>query len=357
MKLALITDTHWGVRGDSKEFLDHMIEFYRKVFFPELRKRGIKRIIHLGDIVDRRKYINFVTLKALKEEFIEAAEQAGIEEDILIGNHDIPYRNTNSINAMKETFGKYHHIRLYENPETIEIDGCKILMMPWINPTNYQECFDAMKNTEASIMFGHLEIKGFEMYRGLPSHDGFDPSLFDKFDAVYSGHYHKKSSNGNIHYLGAPYEMTWSDYDCPRGFHIFDTETKEVEYIRNPNRMFHKLWYNDSDKKFEDLISQDFDYIKDTYVKVIVSTKNNPYWFDQWLAKIYAAKPIDVSVVEDHRNMHRLDDAEILNNTEDTLTILKKYVAGVETRVDKKDLDNLILTLYHEAIEVSVEEE
>ena len=58
MKIALITDTHFGARNDSLLFLDFFRKFYENIFFPTLKERGIKEIIHLGDVVDRRKFIN-----------------------------------------------------------------------------------------------------------------------------------------------------------------------------------------------------------------------------------------------------------------------------------------------------------
>lgn len=349
MKTAIITDTHWGIRQDSREFLDYFIRFYSEIFFPEIDKRGIKTIFHLGDIVDRRKYINYVTLRALRIHFIEETEKRGIETHIIVGNHDIPYRNTNEVNAIRETFSNSKHIHLYADPTDIEIDGCKIILMPWINSGNSEESFKSMKNSKAEIMFGHLEIKGFEMYRGMPSHEGYEPSTFNKFDIVASGHFHKKSHSGNIHYLGAPYQMTWSDYDDPRGFHIFDTSTREFEYIQNPIHMFHKVWYNDESKESEDILNKDFSYLKDTYVKVIVLAKTNPYWFDLWMNKIYESQPIEVTIVEDHRNMDTLSDEDIVESAEDTLTVLMKYVSSLETRANKSDLDKLMRALYSEA--------
>lgn len=356
MKAAIITDTHWGVRSDSREFLDYFIRFYSEIFFPEIDRRGIKTIFHLGDIVDRRKYINFVTLRAMRIHFMEEAEKRGIETHIIVGNHDIPYRNTNEINAIRETFSNCKHIHLYADPTDIEVDGCKILLMPWINNANSDESFKAMRESKAEIMFGHLEIKGFEMYRGMPSHEGYEPALFDKFDVVASGHFHKKSHYGNIHYLGAPYQMTWSDYDDPRGFHIFDTDSREFEYIQNPNHMFHKVWYNDESKVSEDVLNKDFSHLKNTYVKVIVQSKTNPYWFDLWMNKVYEAQPLEVTIVEDHRNMDTLSDEDIVESAEDTLTVLMKYVASLETKADKTDLDKLMRSLYTEAINMETGE-
>lgn len=352
MKFAVITDTHFGAREANRAFLDYFVKFYREVFFPELKARGIKRVFHLGDIVDKRKYINFVILNSLRKEFIEAAKADGIELDIIVGNHDIPYRDTNEINAINEAFQNYDHIRLYSTPEEIDVDGLKILMMPWINNKSVNHDMEVIKNSTAPVMFGHLEIKGFEMYRGLPSHSGFDASVFDKFEVVASGHFHKKSVSGNINYLGAPYQITWSDYNCPRGFHIFDTDTKSFEYIRNPYDMFHKVFYDDEGKTLEELLSKDYSFLANTFVKVVVRNKTNAYWFDTWLEKIYTVGPQDVSIVDDHRHMDTLSDDDLMHEAEDTLTILTKYVANMELKVNKEALDNLMRDLYNEAMDL-----
>lgn len=354
MKVAIINDTHFGARSDSREFNDYFLRFYREIFFPELDKRKINTLFHLGDIVDRRKYINFTTLNSLRINFIEEAEKRNIDMHFVIGNHDIFYRNTNNINAMQETFSRHKNVHLYSEPTEIEVDGCKILFMPWINNTTLSSSIDAMNNTKAQILFGHLEIKGFEMYRGVSIQDGLDASVFGKFDIVASGHFHKKSHKGNIHYLGAPYQITWSDYDDHRGFHIFDTDTREFEYIINPFHMFHKVLYNDKDTTIENLLAKDFSHLKNTYVKVIIQNKENPYWFDLWLNKIYFVQPIEVTIVEDHQNMDTLSDEDILSHAEDTMTVLLKYVKNLETRVDNVELEKLMRALYTEAINLEL---
>ena len=87
--IAIINDTHFGARNDSPIFLDHFMEFWEKTFFPILEDRGIKRIIHLGDFLDRRKYVNFHTLNQVRTRFLEPLHNMGIEMDITLGNHDV----------------------------------------------------------------------------------------------------------------------------------------------------------------------------------------------------------------------------------------------------------------------------
>jgi len=201
---------------------------------------------------------------------------------------------------------------------------------------------------------GHLELAGFEMYRGSPVSHGDDRGLFGRFDMVLSGHYHHRSSAGNIHYLGSHAEFTWSDYDDPKGFHILDTETRELAFIENPFKMFRKMWYNDKDITTEALLDRDFSKYAGAYVKLIVQGKDNPFAFDLFTTKLYEANPIEVVIVEDHRNMDTIDENDLLNEAEDTLTILSKYIGTLETSVDTKELDNLMHSLYNEAMKMEV---
>lgn len=351
MKVALITDTHWGVRNDSQVFLEYYKKFYTECFFDYLDKHDIKSIIHLGDIVDRRKYINFVTLRALKDIFVDPCSQRDIDLHVIIGNHDIPYRNSNNINAMREVFehGSNQIIKFYDSPTDINVGGLDIALVPWINPENEVETMNFLKNTKSQVCLGHLELIGFEMMRGMKQTHGYETKPFEKFDLVCSGHYHHKSKSGNINYLGAPYEMTWSDYQDPRGFHILDTETRELEFIRNPYSMFYKIWYDDEDKEQNQVIPDNYDMYTNTYVKVIVTSKTNPYWFDLMLDKLYKANPANVSIVDDNKNMDQLKEEEIIDEAEDTMTIMNKYLNNVEINVPRNDLSKLLQSLYSEA--------
>lgn len=351
MKIAIVTDTHFGARNDNRAFMEYFRKFYENIFFPHLLENNITRVFHLGDIVDRRKYISYTTLHDFHNIFIRPLIENNIELDCLVGNHDIPFRNTNSINAMNELFGHHSNainLRFYDSPAEVDVDGLKIAMIPWINHTNYNDTMEFINKTNAQFLFGHLELNGFEMYRGMKNDHGMATDIFSKFDTVCSGHFHHKSSSGNIHYLGNPYEMTWNDFNDERGFHILDTETRELEFIRNPYRMFHKYVYDDKETEYkvEDL---DFNSYNNTIVKVIVKSKTNPYIFDLVMDKIYASNPSNVSIVDDNRNMDMISDEEIVNEAEDTLTSLRKYINMIETDVEKSKIDSLITTLYTEA--------
>ena len=353
MKIALITDTHWGARGDSLTFLRFFKKFYNNVFFPYLEEHNIKTCIHLGDVVDRRKFINFKILNDLRVNFIDRLWKMGVDTHIIIGNHDTFHKNTNDINSVEEIFTTAEgsvEPWMYSSPKEVDFDGLGIVMMPWINEDNYGECMKMIQNTQCQILMGHLEIQGFEQHIGSWNNMGLEARIFDKFDMVMSGHFHHKSDNGTVYYLGNPYEITWSDYKDPRGFHIFDTETRKLEFIQNPYRMFHKVFYDDSEETFESLTKKDYSEYEDTYVKLVVEKKTNPFWFDTVMDKLYSVNVADLVVVENFTDFDIGDD-EIIDEAQDTLTILSKYVGTLNVE-NKKELDDLMRSLYTEALTV-----
>jgi len=355
MKIALITDTHWGIRNDSPVMLSQMKKFLDEVFFPVIDRDNIDTVIHLGDLVDRRKYINYVTAKRLRDDFLEPLRQRDIDVHIIAGNHDTYFKNTNDVNSLRELLdGKYYNFNIYDNvaAEMIFEDKTKIFMLPWICDENREQCMKAIDETTAPILMGHLELNGFEMYRGQVNEHGDDPKLFDKFDLVCSGHYHTRSSRSNIHYLGTPAQYTWSDYGDTKGFYVLDTETRGLTFIENPYKIFYKFHYDDINKQMDEVIVFDAAQYKDTYVKVIVKNKTNPYWFDLVIDKIEKAGPADIQIVEDHLNLNLEDDTDIVNEAEDTITIIRKFVDSMNVNTDKKRVENIIQSLYIEAHEI-----
>ena len=354
MKVAVITDTHWGARNDNAAFLEYFKMFYENVFFPTLDERGIKHVLHLGDLTDRRKYINYVTAKSLEEHFMVPLNERDITLDVIAGNHDTYYKNTNEINSLRQLYGqtRFDNINIHwKDCHDVKFeDGCHVLMVPWICQDNHDVIMTQLKETKAQIVMGHFEIAGYEMMKGQLCDHGLNRETFKKFDAVYSGHFHHPSTHSNITYLGAPYEMNWSDYDGKRGFHIFDTETREMEFIPNPYRMFHKIVYDDVDMTIEDVAQLDTSDLTNTFIKVIVKNKGNPYIFDLFLDRLQQSNAADIKVVEDHMNLDAVDESELLDEAQDTMTILKQYVQNLELKGDKDKVEKFLRELYNEAI-------
>ncbi len=347
-RIAVLGDTHIGARNDSPIFDAFFKKFYQDVFFPYIEQHDIKHVIQLGDVFDRRKYVNFNVLKSAKQYLFERLNNYNTL--MLVGNHDTFYKNTNSVNSPDLILREYNSITTISNPKEYIIDGTKILFVPWICPENEAEVFEAINNTQAQICCGHFEISGFEMYKGSIIDHGIDKKVFSKFDIVLSGHYHHKSTQHNITYCGTPYELTWSDYNDQKGFHVFDTDTRTLEFVPNPMVMFVKYHYDDKDKSFEDILLDDFSVYKDTMVKVIVRNKLNPDWFDILLDKLEKAGTLDIQVVDDHYNVNLENDKDIVDEAQDTLTILNNYIETIQISADKKQLEHLMRSLYSDAL-------
>ena len=226
--------------------------------------------------------------------------------------------------------------------------------MPWITESNRTEAMEAITKPKASILMGHLELSGFQMFRGSISDHGMDRNVFDKFDKVFSGHYHHRSTIGNVTYVGAFGEYNWSDYNDPRGFNIFDTSSKVLEFVRNPYRMFRLAKYDDADDPniIEKIQKSDFSMYKDCYVKLVVVNKTNPFAFDMLFDSIYKVGPIDITIVEDPTVLlDNEEDAEV-DEAEDTTTILRKYIDGLTLPVDSSRMKQFMLDVYRESLQV-----
>ncbi|MDP7368469.1 MAG: metallophosphoesterase [Candidatus Pacebacteria bacterium] len=347
MKIALLSDSHFGARNDNLNFNEYFYKFYENIFFPTLKERGISTCIHMGDVVDRRKYINFRIAFDFRSRFVSQFKKFGIDLHVIIGNHDTYYKNTSEINSMDELVGR-DRVWIYSEPQVVEFDDTPILFMPWINANNYSTAVKFLNTPNTDLLMGHLEINGFQMHRGQYSDSGYEKELFRKFDTVLSGHFHHKSDDGQIYYLGSPYEMTWSDYDSPKGFHIFDTGTRELERIVNPYTLFEKIYYDDSESSFGD--KYDMSSFKDKYVKLIVVNKKDLYGFDKFVDRLLVADAHDVKIIEDFSELDATNVSDdIVENTEDTMTLLEKYVDELDVTLDKTRLKNTMKSLYNEA--------
>jgi DNA repair exonuclease SbcCD nuclease subunit len=344
-KVAIITDTHLGARDGRAVFHDFFEKFYRDVFFPTCKQYGVVDVLHGGDLFDRRKYIDYFSLKRSKDYFFSKMEESGMKMYTLVGNHDIPYRNTLSANSPELLLTEYKSIIPISSPKVINV-GVDVAMIPWICADNYDESTKLIKTTAAPVCLGHFEIKGFAMYRGMESHEGFDTGMFKRFDLVMSGHYHHRSSRDNIHYLGNPYEITWQDCADTRGFHILDTEKMTLEFIKNPYTLFERVIYDDVAN-----IVPDVTKLKEKFVKLVVQKKTDYYKFDLFLDKLYNCGAHDIKISEDLAEISQ-EELDEKVDIEDTLSILEHFIQESDASVDKSKLTTYVKNLYTEAINV-----
>lgn len=342
MKLAIINDSHFGVRNDSKIFLDHQRDFFQNIFFPRLEHEGIRTVLDLGDLFDRRKFISFHIFKEVKEFFFDELQSRDIEFHSIVGNHNTFYKNTNEVNSLDLLLDKYQNVHIYvHDPVELKFDSIKIGMVPWITSSNQKKCMDFIQNTDVDILMGHFDIQGFEMIRGIKSKHGLTKKMLSRFNAVYSGHYHHPSKQDNIEYLGAQYEMNWSDAGGKRGFRILDTKTRELKWIRNPVQIHHTIQYDET--QFGNL---DLEQFRNKYVRVIVQKKFPK--FEDHMSQLQQVEPFDLKILSEYESLTYYEEDQTIE-TKSTLDFFKSFVDNLETELDKEKILSILESLYMEA--------
>jgi DNA repair exonuclease SbcCD nuclease subunit len=324
---------------------DHFKLFYENVFFPYLEENNIKVVIDMGDTFDNRRNIDLWSLEWAKENYYNKLRDLGITVHTIVGNHTAYYKNTNTVNSVNLLLSEYKNVIVYSEATEVKLDKLKVLFIPWINQENYESTVKLIKKVSCKCAMGHLELNGFRAHRGHVMEDGMGCELFEKFERVYSGHYHTRSDNGKIFYLGNPYEMFWNDVNDTRGFHIFDTDTLTHTPVNNPYKLFYNVYYEDTPYQMFDATEY-----ANKIVKVIVRKKTNPKSFEKFIDKLYSSGIQELKIVE---NFDIIENEEFsVEETENTLSILNRYIDESEIEFDKSLIKNLLQELYQKACEV-----
>ena len=343
MKVAIITDTHYGARKGSKFLHDYFEKFYDDVFFPTLEAEGINTVIHMGDAFDSRKSIDYQSLEWAKRVVFDRLKKYDVH--MIVGNHDCYYKNTNDVNSPELLLQTYSNIKTYSKVTEVTIHNLNVLFIPWINAENFEDTINSIKISNSKCTMGHLELNGFRAHRGHIMEEGMDGKLFEKFDRVFSGHYHTRSDDGRIFYLGNPYEMFWNDVNDTRGFTIFDTETLTHTPVNNPYKLFYNIYYEDTNHKLFNTTEY-----KNKIVKVIVRKKSSPKEFQKFIDKLYRSEVQDLKIVENFAIVEN-EDFDI-EEDENTISILNRYIDEAEIEFDKGIVKNIFRDLYRQACEV-----
>jgi len=345
MKIAIITDQHFGARKGSKDFHSYFKKFYDNVFFPYLEEHKIDTVIDMGDTFDNRRSIDLWSIDWAKENYFDRLQEMGITLHSIVGNHTAYYKDTNEVNTIDLLLKEYTNITTYSETTSIEVGGLNILLVPWINEENKEASLGLIKASQAPVAMGHLELNGFVATAGHVMDHGMDMDPFKKFKKVYSGHYHTRSNVGNIYYLGNPYEMFWNDCQDTRGFTIFDTETLEQTPINNPYRLFYKVYYEDHNYKLFNTKE-----LKNKIVKLIVRKKTDQKQFEKFIDKLYSTGILELKIIENYV----LNESEdfVAEEDENTMSTLNRYIDDSDFECDKNIIKGILQKIYAEACEV-----
>ena len=345
MKVAIITDQHFGARKGADYVHKYFKKFYEDVFFPTIESEGITTVIDMGDTFDNRRNIDLASLEWSKKVYFDRLKSMKVKLHSIVGNHTAYYKDTNEVNTIDLLLKEYNNIITYSSTTEVKFDKLKVLFVPWINSENHNDTLNLIKKSKCKVAMGHLELNGFTATPGHTMEHGMDSKPFNKFEKVYSGHYHQRSDDGKVFYLGNPYEMFWNDVNQTRGFHIFDTDTLEHTPINNPYKLFHNIYYQDQNYKLFDARE-----LKNKIVKVIVRQKTDQKQFEKFIDKLYSSGIQELKIIENFQ-LQESDDFEV-EDTENTIGILNRYIDESDFEGDKTMIKGILQKIYAEACEV-----
>lgn len=272
--------------------------------------------------------------------------------DIIPGNHDVVYKNTNDLCSLKELMGHYmNNVNIVMEPKVMNYGNLKFALIPWINAENYADTMKFVKKCKADMVGGHFEFEGFEMHKGAVNTHGMSTKEFERFELVLSGHFHTKSHKGNIHYLGSQMEFNWGDCEDKKYFHVIDTETRAMTPVLNPLTLFEKVLYNDEKMSYNEYPVES---MQNKFVKVVVIKKTDLFGFDRFIDMIQQVKVHELKIAEDFAEYLGDSVADEKVSVEDTTQLLDSYIEAVETDLSKDRLKNIMRGLYVEASNMEI---
>lgn len=241
-KFALLGDLHMGTKNDDP-WTEEIIRTFCKWFTDDCKKKGIKYCLQAGDWFDVRKGVSQRTMQFVREEIVPMFQEAFDLTYVIVGNHDMRLKEFITPNSCREVLDQYDGFRIIEKPESIFVEGVCVDMIPWMCKSNYTEIMEFIKNSSSQHCMGHFELKNFYYYRGLKS-SGEDPEFLEKYEHVWSGHFHTISNGGNVQYLGTPYTITLGDAGDNRGYWVYDTDESAISFHQNPVTYHHRVYFD-----------------------------------------------------------------------------------------------------------------
>lgn len=339
-QFAILGDCHFGTANSSLIHHEYMKKFF-KDFFSYVDDHGIKFVLQLGDLFDVRKYINTWSLNFFKQEFHEQLVKRDMHMYVLLGNHDIFYRESLQISSVEEVLRDYpQYYTIIKEPTEINICGTSILAVPWVCKENVDQVNAAIANSKSKYCAGHFEFDGFELFKGQLAKTDYSHDGYKKFKKVISGHYHHMSSKDNVMYTGTPYELTWQDCNTTKGFFVYNGKTFTL--VENVHRLYSSFKLSTTD------ITEDI--IRDKYVKILVDVALAPKERDAMLDRIYSMKPHDVKLIENNVDTVSTSST-VYTPTTSISDIITDYVKNVSVgdNIDKQHLSSIMMSLYVEA--------
>lgn len=340
-KIAILGDTHFGAGNANLLTHQYMKKFFAD-FFNYIDTNNIKSIIQLGDLFDVRKHINTWSLNFFREVFLKPVIERDLKVYVLLGNHDIFYRESLQISSVEEVLTPYSEwFTLIKEPADYFIEDQSFLIVPWVCKENIDSVSSAIQNSKSEYCAGHFEFNGFELFRGQPAKTNYSHDGYSKFKKVFSGHFHHMSSKDNVLYTGTPYELTWQDCDTTKGFFVLDGD--DLELVETRHKLFSFFSLSDYDTIPEEIV-------RDRHVKIKIDVALEPKKRDSLSDMLYSMKPHSLKFIEKKIDVSDAEDIQY-EKSASISDLIKDYVTNIniDASLDKDVLIDKLIGVYIEA--------
>lgn len=344
-KILIIGDLHIGVKNNSEVMMNYQRNFFQNELFPYIKENNITHVIQLGDTLDKRKTIDFVTSAFLIKEWLSWFDENEVELYSIIGNHDTYYKNTNEISGIKQYESLFKRVHIVDSPTVLKTKWADYHLIPWICPENKDSVTEYISNIEgedfrSTFICGHFELAGFNINKNFISKSGsIDTKLLEDSPAyaIFSGHYHTPSQNKHIVYVGTPYQLTWNDYGDEKRFFVID-ESNIPQIVKTNCQLFYKIVYNPG------MTVNEIELPRNAFVKLLVSDSDTLLdVFVNELTEKYNLSQCQVIDISEHteESEQELENLEL----DDPFHIMMKSIESIED----KFVANELLSIYKEA--------
>lgn len=342
-KLAILGDQHFGASGSNVLVHQYMRKFYAD-FFDYVDTNNIKTVLQLGDMFDVRKHINTWTLSFFREVFLKPVIERDMHVIVLLGNHDIFYRESLQISSVEEVLTPYQEwFTIVKESADYMIEDQSFLIVPWVCKENLDRVNTAIAESKSEYCAGHFEFNGFELFRGQPAKTNYSHEGYSKFEKVFSGHYHHMSSKDNVLYTGTPYELTWQDCGTTKGFFVLDDGS--LELVETKHTLFSYITLSDyADHRIPE------ELVREKHVKLKIDVALDPKQKDALSDMLYSMQPHSLKFIEKKIDASDTEDVHY-EQTTSIADLIKDYVTNinVDAAIDKDVLIDKLIGVYIEA--------
>lgn len=249
MKIFLISDTHFGIKNSSQKWLNVMTEWWEKHLIPTLKNEmeDGDLLLHLGDLFDIRTHTNELIRSTVVDLINNTLTKIPKNSHfyILAGNHDVYFKNSNKISSLDPLDSIHSRLHIVKEPLEVTLKDDQILLQPWEN--DMDKLGENLQKSKADWVFMHADIQGLRYNKDLSSLDrGLKLETLSRFKGVFSGHIHWANSNGNVHYVGTPYQLDRGERGNEKSIQCLKLDTGEIiKYINNISPKYVYVDYED----------------------------------------------------------------------------------------------------------------